>query len=174
MSGGIEFAKVVKLLTAEQFARRELKMRGNRAQCPFHGGEHYNLQFFSDGKCYCHVCHAGGDVVQLAAATWHTDRLTAAKQLNSEWRLGVCDTYVTTAEQAAQRRVTREAERAQREHEAAEQRQRWATSCEAEREAQAKLERFTAADADKPEFDQALHQLATAQLRLDMMWAGVD
>ena len=137
---GIEFKQVADRLTAEQFARNHLRLRGNRAQCPFHGGEHYNLQFFRDGKCHCHVCHRGGDVVALAAATWGTTQAEAAALLNDEYHLGLNGGGRPSA---------------------------------AVLEARQLLERFTAADADKPEFNQALARMVAAQTELDMMWAGV-
>lgn len=165
---GIEFSDVARLLTAEQFARRELRMRGNRAQCPFHGGTHYNLQFFRDGRCYCHVCHKAADVVQLAACVWHTSQLDAARLLNDEYRLGLV-AETPTDEQRQERQRERELLEQARQHEA----ESWAAACDEERAAQSALERFTADDADRPEFIQALTRLATAQTALDVMWAGL-
>lgn len=166
---GIEFKQVADRLTAEQFARNHLRLRGNRAQCPFHGGEHYNLQFFRDGKCHCHVCHRGGDVVALAAATWGTTQAEAAALLNDEYHLGLNG----GGRPSAAVLEARQRERQERDHQRDEQRERWGAACDREREARQLLERFTAADADKPEFNQALARMVAAQTELDMMWAGV-
>lgn len=88
---GIEFKEVSARLSCETFARRELDMKGSRARCPFHGGQNFNLRFFPNGKCYCHVCHKAGDVVQLASATWNMSQLDAARALNKVFNLGVPD-----------------------------------------------------------------------------------
>lgn len=165
---GIEFKDVARLLTSEEFARRELRMRGKRAQCPFHHGQNYNLMMNADGTCHCFVCGRTADVVQLAAAVWHTSQMDAARMLNDDFNLGL------TAEMPTdEQRQRRQQERDRRKAEQREQREAWARACDDEREARAKLERFTAADADKPEFDQALRQMAAAQTTLDVMWAGV-
>lgn len=166
---GIEFKEVADRLTCEQFALRELEVRQHRAKCPFHHGEHYNLQLLRNGKCYCHVCHKGGDVVTLAAATWGTTQLQAAKLLNEQFALGVEDSDAPTLDVLEQR----ERERRERDRQREEERKRWSAACDREREARAKLERFTAADADKAEFDQALQNMVKAQTELDLMWAGV-
>lgn len=165
---GIEFKDVARLLSCEQFAQREMRLRGKRAQCPFHHGEHYNVTFNRDGTCHCFVCGRTADVVQLAAAVWHTSQMDAARMLNDDFNLGL------TAEMPTdEQRQRRQRERARREAEQREQREAWTRACDDEREARAKLARFTAADADKPEFDQALRQMAAAQTALDVMWAGV-
>lgn len=41
-----------------------VRIRNYRIPCPFHGGTHYNLAF-TDRVWYCHVCHAGGDVIEF-------------------------------------------------------------------------------------------------------------
>lgn len=165
---GIEFKDVAARLTAEQFARNNLRMRGNRAQCPFHHGEHYNLQFFHDGKCYCHVCHKAGDVVALAAATWGTTQLEAAALLNEEYHLGLD----AAGKPSAAVLEARQRERQERDRQHQDQKKRWGAACDREREARRVLERFTASDADKPEFGQALARMVAAQTELDLMWAG--
>lgn len=145
---GIEFADVAASLSCETFARRELRMRGNRAQCPFHGGEHFNLAFFPDGKCYCHVCHKCGDVVTLAAATWHTNQRDAARMLNDEYRLGLSDDV--SQDDLKRQRERRQRERDQREADERRQREAWSKAADDLREAEAAAERLTIADADKP------------------------
>ena len=155
---GLEFADVAAALTAEQFARHEMQMRGKRAKCPFHGGEHYNLQFFSDGKCYCHVCHKSADVVQLAAAVWHTNQLDAARLLNDDFNLGLTGS-VPTDEQRRQR----QRERDQREREAQRQREAWTAAADDLREAERVTDGLTLADADNPATWAAVARLGKAQ-----------
>lgn len=41
-----------------------VRIRNRRIPCPFHGGTHFNLAF-TDRVWYCHVCHAGGDVIEF-------------------------------------------------------------------------------------------------------------
>jgi len=165
---GLEFREVAAALTCEQFARRELRMRGNRAQCPFHGGEHYNLQFFKDGRCYCHVCHKSADVVQLAACVWHTNQLDAARLLNDDYNLGLTGS-VPTDEQRRQR----QRERDRREADEQRARDAWSKACDDERAAQRAIERFTIADADKPEFTAALTRLVNAQTNVELLWTSM-
>lgn len=94
---GIEFKSVAAALSCREFAEAEMELRGKRGKCPFHGGEHYNLQFFDDGRCYCHVCHKAADVVQLAAAVWHCSQVEAADELNKRYNLRL-DKAPTAAE----------------------------------------------------------------------------
>ncbi len=163
---GLEFADVARLVSAEQFARREMRLVRGRAQCPFHGGEHFNLAFYRDGRCHCFQCNKTADVVQLAAAVWHTSQVEAAQLLNEDFNLGLTGS-VPTNEQRQQRQRDREARAA------AEQARRdeWGRLCDEERAAQTAIERFTVDDADRPEFNQALARLCAAQTAVDVMWA---
>lgn len=115
----IEFANVARLLSCREFVEGEgMKMRGGRAACPFHGGEHYNLQFFDDGRCYCHVCHKAADVVQLAAAVWRCSQVEAADDLNKRYNLRL-DKAPTAAEADAWQRKRRQRDDKQQAAEAA-------------------------------------------------------
>lgn len=165
---GLEFADVARALTCEAFARREMKLRGNRAQCPFHGGENYNLQFFRDGHCYCHVCHKSGDVVQLAAAVWRVSQLDAARMLNDDFNLGLC-AGSPTADERQRRQREREA------REAAEQAERaaWSNAADDLREAERATAVLTVDDADKVATWAAVARLGTAQDRWNALRAGV-
>lgn len=164
---GLEFSEVAAALTCEQFARRELRMRGNRAQCPFHGGTHYNLQFFNDGRCYCHVCHKSADVVQLAACVWHTNQLDAAQLLNDEYNLGLTGS-VPTDEQRRQRQREREARAAAEQAARAE----WGAAADDLREAEQAAAGFTLADAEKPATWAAVARLGAAQDKWHALQAG--
>ena len=101
----IEFKDVARLLSCKEFAEAEgLRIQHKRAQCPFHSGVHFNLQFFDDGRCYCHVCHQTADVVQLAAAVWHCSQMEAADALNKRFNLHLDGKAPTAAETDAWRR----------------------------------------------------------------------
>ena len=163
---GLDFADVAAALSCETFARRELRMRGNRAQCPFHGGEHFNLQFFKDGRCYCHVCHKSADVVQLAACVWHTNQLDAARMLNDDFSLGLTGS-TPTDEQRRQRDREREARAAAEQAARAE----WCAAADDLREAEQATAGLTIEDADKPATWAAIARLGKAQDRWNAMWA---
>lgn len=107
---GIEFKAVAAALSCRKFAASEMELRGGRGKCPFHGGEHYNLQFFDDGRCYCHVCHKAADTVQLSAAVWGCSQMEAADALNKRFNLHLDGKAPTAAETDAWRRkrLTRE------------------------------------------------------------------
>lgn len=173
---GIEFQEIASRLTCEDFARHELQVnRNGRARCPFHGGEHFNLKFFPDGRCYCHVCHRAADVVGLAAATWSTSQLEAARMLNDIFHLGV-ESSEPDAEAARHRQQEREEqERAQRERE-----QRWLDHCpdffpasDEYHAALADLGRYTASDMDTPEGTAALARCVAAKQAYYEVWRAM-
>ena len=172
MAGGIDFKAVADAMTAEQFARHELQMRGNRARCPFNPHEaRYNLSFMPNGRAFCFSCQMAYDTVQLAAKTWNVSQLDAARQLNDVYRLGVSAETMTQAERDRREQARREARELQERVKQAENAE-WARACEAEQAAQAEIERFTPADVDKIEFDQALRRLCAAQLRCEVLQAA--
>lgn len=169
---GIEFREIANRLTCEEFARRELPMKGNRAKCPFHGGEHYNLKFFRDGRCYCHTCHQAGDVVQLAAATWHVSQMDAARTLNRDFSLGVSDGGPDPAlmKQRQQEQAAREKERQKRER-------LWVDSCDDLTSAindfyvaRAELSTYTETDMNTPNGMAALAHCLQAKAHMDEIW----
>lgn len=166
---GVEFAEIAARLDCATFAAREMRVVRGRAQCPFHGGEHFNLQFFKrDGRCHCHVCHRTADVVQLAAAVWHVSQLDAARMLDDDFNLGV-GAGMPTDEQ----RQRRQREREQRE--AAEQaaRAEWGAAADELREAEQAAAGFTLADADNPATWAAVARMGAALDKWHAMWAGV-
>ena len=169
----IEFKDVARLLSCRQFAEAEgLRIQGGRLQCPFHGGHHYNLAFCNDGqRVYCHKCGRSGDVVGLAAAVWHTSQRDAAVELNERFKLGLTGETLTPAERDRREQAREEARDLQRRIKQTEA-QEWSAACDAEKAAQAAIERFTEADADTPAFDQALKRLCKAQLRCDVLQAA--
>lgn len=164
---GLEFADVAAALTCEQFARRELPMRGNRAKCPWcDNPTRYNLKV--DERCYCFSCHKTGDVVTLAAAVWHTNQLDAARQLNDEYRLGLTGSTPTD-----EQRQRRQREREQREEEAERQRREWGKAADDLREAERAAAGLVIEDADKPATWATVARLAAAQDKWNRLWAGV-
>ena len=169
----IDFKAVRELVSCKDFARREMKVdrTGKRAVCPFHpGATHYNLQLFDDG-CHCHVCHAGGDIIALAGAVWGLEPKDAAAKLNDVFNLGmdadVPNRAAIEAKVEARRRDLQEAA-ARRRAETEE----WSRACEAEREAQAAIVRFTVKDAETDDFTRALQRLCAAQQRCDVLAAA--
>lgn len=167
---GIEFRDVAALLTCREFAIASgMRIQGGRLQCPFHGGHNFNCALVNDGRrVYCHKCGRSGDVVTLAAAVWHTDQRSAAEELNERFKLGLSGQTVTPAERERREQERREA-REQAEQAKRSEVQEWSKACDDERAAEAALRRFTAADADKPEFDQALRRLGQARMRADVL-----
>lgn len=169
---GIEFADVAAKLSCEEFAQREMQLKRGRARCPFHGGEHFNLQFFKDGHCHCHVCHRTADVVQLAAAVWGTNQLDAARMLNNEYNLGLTDSTPTD-----EQRQQRQRERDRREADARRARETWSKAAVDLREAEQAAAGFTINDADNPATWAAVARLGKAQDQWHAMQAccaGVD
>ena len=176
MTVGIEFREVAQRLTAEQFARAELPMKGNRAKCPAcDHPDHFNLAFLRDGKAYCHKCHFVGDVVSLAAKTWHTSQMNAARTLNQEFHLGLSDggPAPTILKQ-------KQVERAAQLEEQREQEERWLTHCprllsslDEFHAACEALRRYDPDDLSTPAAEQALARAAIAKAKLDDVWTDM-
>lgn len=87
--------------------------RGGFARCPIHGENTPSLKLY-DGRrgWYCFGCHAGGDVVALAAALLHCSPVDAARQLDADFDLGLMDRQLTADERAAAARAAAQRERA--------------------------------------------------------------
>ena len=159
---GIDFREVAARLPAIDFARKHLPMdrKGIRARCPWcTGSAHFNLAFFAkDGKAYCHKCHGNGDVVALAAQTWHVTQLDAARMLDDEFHLCI-QPGMPAGEELRRRRLERE----RREAEAQAARAAGAAAAEELREAEAAVAMFTPADADNPATWAAIARFSRAQ-----------
>lgn len=169
----IEFRDVAAALSCRQFAEaEELRIQGGRLQCPFHGGHNFNLAFVNDGRrVYCHKCGRSGDVVSFAAAVWHCSQRDAAVELNERFHLGLTGETLTPAERERREQARQEA-RELRERERLAAAAEWSAACDAERAAQAAIEKFTEADLDTPAFNQALQRLAAAHQRCDVLQAA--
>lgn len=169
---GIEFRDVARLVSCRDVAEAEgLQIRHNRIACPFHNGTGYNFALYDDGRGHCFVCGRDADSVALAAAVWHTNQRDAAVEMNARFRLGLTGESMTPAERDRREQARKEARDLQQRIKQAEA-QEWSAACDAERAAQAAIERFTEADADTPAFDQALTRLCAAQLRCEVLQAA--
>lgn len=157
----IQFSDVAQALSCADFARHEMRMQGKRAQCPFHGGEHFNLQFFGDGRAYCHVCHRSANVVQLAAAVWRTNLHDAAVELNQRFRLGL-ETDAVDGAELDRRRAEREAARQAEAEARAARMLEYNNAADELREAERALLRRSDTDWT-PELTAAVKRLARAQ-----------
>ena len=165
---GVDFSAIKAAMTCAEFAAREgLPMRGKRAKCPWnHAESRHNLQFMRDGNCYCHACGRGGDVLQLAAAVWTCDTLSAARMLAGE--LGIAaDGGGNWREQRAQRERERE-RKAQRD---AEQRKLFSLACDQLHKLETAAARFGVDDAEHAETWQVVKQLADTQDRIERVIA---
>ena len=141
-------------------------MRGKRAKCPWNPAEsRHNLQFMLDGNCFCHACGRAGDVLQLAAAVWNCDTLSAARMLAGE--LGIAADGGGNWQEQRERRQRERLEREQGRQAAARE---WGTACDQLRQLERAAARFGVDDADKPSTWAVLRQLADVQTRLDLMW----
>jgi hypothetical protein len=56
---------------------------GGMVRCPFHDDHSPSLHVWAEGW-YCHGCHFGGDVYNLAAALWGRDARTDFQELRRE------------------------------------------------------------------------------------------
>lgn len=169
---GIEFKDVARLLTCREFAEAEgLEMRGGRARCPFHHGEHFNLAFLVDGHCHCHKCGRTADVVQFAAAVWHMSQRDTAVDLNKVFHLGLTGETVTPAERKRREQARQEARELQALVKQAEA-QEWSNAADELREAEAMASRFTVEDAESAATWAAVARLGKAQDRWHAMQAG--
>lgn len=93
-------SRIREVVTMEKAFERycpQIKCRGNRAPCPIHGGTHDNMTF-TDTVFYCHVCHAGGDVIGFVQQLFKIDRARAVLKLSSDYGI-----YVTRQSKAVAR-----------------------------------------------------------------------
>ena len=169
---GIEFKDLARLLTCRELAETEgMKLRGGRAQCPFHGGEHFNLAFLRDGHCHCHVCGRTADVVQLASALWRMNQRDAAAELNARFKLGLTGETMTPAERERREQARREARDLQALVKQAEA-QKWSAAADELREAERAAAQFTMKDADNAATWAAVARLGKAQDTWNAMQAA--
>lgn len=81
------FAEIRTRITAEAVARYAgLQITNHRTACPFHGGEHPNLSFYSGGF-RCFVCGEGGSSLDFWAKLYGTTVLNAARDISTAFHL---------------------------------------------------------------------------------------
>lgn len=115
--------------------------RAGRGFCPWHeDGRHAALQFFPDGGCYCHSCHAYGDAVEITSQMLGITPMRAAWQIYRDFKLN----------QPVDQRDSPETKRKmQQEREKREAKAKvYSRLCEIVREADGRLAKYTPETAD--------------------------
>lgn len=97
--------------------------RSGFAICPFHNEHTASLKVYSEPKrgWYCHACHRGGDVIDMAQLFYSTDFRGALDRLNEQFNLDLPIHQRLTREQRRRMREERkhiEQDRAERERRA--------------------------------------------------------
>lgn len=136
--------------------------RSGRGYCPWHDdGRHAALQFFPDGGCYCHSCHAYGDAVDLTAQLLKLPNKEAAWRLYNDFHLDV----PVDSRPNPEAKIKAQRERSERQRKA----ERYSFLCDVAREADARLSGFTMDTADS-EFDLILDAKGRAEAELNTLW----
>lgn len=92
--------------------------RGNMALCPFHRERNPSCKLYND-HYYCFGCQAHGDVIRLVQELFGLSAIEAAKQINSDFGLGLDLDKPPDMEKVNRRRMEiaeRKAEKARVEH----------------------------------------------------------
>ena len=158
------FELVRQEITAKQAAELYgLKFdRTGRGFCPWHDdGRHAALQFFADGGCYCHSCHAYGDAIDITAAMLGLRPKSAARLLYKDFNLNQPVDNRPDPSSKLKAKQKRDAKAAFN--------KRWNYLCDVVREADARLATYTPETIDA-EFDLLLAARAKADTELDLMW----
>ena len=79
------------------------RIRNRRIPCPFHGGEHRNLAL-TDRVWYCHVCHAGGDVIEFVRRYFSLRFPETVLRLSADFGIKVCGQRASPAHEAKMQR----------------------------------------------------------------------
>ena len=109
-------SKIRETVTMERALERycpQTRRRGNRAPCPIHGGTHDNMTF-NENVFYCHVCHAGGDVIGFVQQLFKIDRARAVVKLSSDFGIYAPKYSKSVARAAEIARKRYQAERARK------------------------------------------------------------
>ena len=119
------------------------------------------MQFFRDGRCYCHSCHEYGDATALTAQILGLSAVKAAQRIRADFHL----------DQPVDRRPdpSTKAKAKRRRDEKAARDKRWNYLCDVVREADERLAKYTPQTANA-EFDVILAARCNADLELDLMW----
>lgn len=139
--------------------------RSGRGFCPWHNdGRHPALQFFPDGRCYCHSCHQYGDSTAITAQMLGLSEKAAAERIYQDFKLDM--PFDRRPDPATKTK-------AQRQRDAKEAlNRRWGHLCDVVREADARLAKYTPETADA-EFDMILAAKCKAETELDILWEGM-
>ena len=158
------FEVVREAVTAKQAAQLYgLKFdKAGRGYCPWHeDGKHAALQFFPDGGCYCHSCHAYGDAVEITSQMLGLTPMKAAWQIYRDFKLN------KPVDQRQNPETKRQMQR-QRDERAAKARE-YSRLCDIVREADERLEKYTPETADA-EFDLILDARNRAEQGINLLW----
>ena len=158
------FELVREEVTARQAAELYgLKFDGHgRGFCPWHeDGRHAALQFFKDGGCYCHSCHAYGDAVDITAQMLELTPKQAAWRVYKDFNLN--HPVDNRPDPSTRSRMQK------RHDERAMKNQRWGHLCDVVRDADARLGKYTPETIDA-EFDLILAARCKANQELDLLW----
>lgn len=159
---------VFELVRQEVTARQAAELYGlkidkaGRGFCPWHNdGKHAALQFFPDGGCYCHSCHVNGDATDITAQMLGITPKQAAWRLYRDFHLSQPVDSRPAPETALKAKQKRD--------EQAEKEKRYGYLCDVVREADARLEKFTA-ETENTEFWFLLEARSKADLELNLLW----
>ena len=162
---------IFEVVRREVTARQAAELYGlridshGRGFCPWHDdGRHAALQFFPDGGCYCHSCHANGDATDLTAQMLELTPKEAAWRLYKDFHLSQPVDSRPNAEaqiQAKKRRTEREIRG-----------ERWDYLCDVVREADAKLAEYSPETIDAT-FYLLLDARSKADQELNLLWEDI-
>ena len=159
---------IFELISREVTARQAAELyglkidRSGRGFCPWHeDGKHPALQFFDNGRCYCHSCHNGGDATDITAKMLNLSGKEAAERIKHDFHL----------DQPVDRRPdpsTKARIKAKQDAKVAFDR-RWDELCGIVRWADAELAKYTPDTADDT-FTRILKARTKANEEMDVMW----
>ena len=135
--------------------------RSGRGFCPWHeDGKHAALQFFPDGGCYCHSCHAYGDAADIVAQMLGISQMRAAWQIYRDFKLN------KPVDQRENPETKRQMQR-KRDERAAKAKE-YSRLCEIVREADERLAKYTPETIDA-EFDLLLGARNKAEQGINLL-----
>lgn len=160
------------LVTQEVTARQAGQLyglrfaRSGRAFCPWHDdGKHPGLAFYDDDRrCYCFVCHNGGNVIALTAQLLEVSYYDAARQLQKDFNLSDDVERRQPPSTKVQAKPKRDEQK--------EFNRRWAYLCDIVHEATDKLKQYTpeSSEKDYDKFITLLGARSMADEELNYMW----
>ena len=67
-----------------------LEIRNGRCRCPIHGGKDFNCVLYKGNRgWFCHVCHAGGDVLSFVQQYYNMKFKDSIAWFNDTFRMGL-------------------------------------------------------------------------------------